>query len=181
MVKKCVGVSRSFVGLAAKCHLFLAIELSRPTVITRKCKRIKTTKSLVRRFPSCTCQSGFRSLLLLNHVCTSNRSRQPNRELFLASPCRSPFAKRPVHLRGRHSRGVQCRRTRCNAQSNGDERLRRSRSGSVFGHFASRVMFSEWLLNSGAYMHSMCAKPVGYLPRCCTRTAYSNTYVPFGK
>ena len=42
-------------------------------------------------------------------------------------------------------------------------------------------MFSEWLLNSGAYMHWMCANPVGYLPLCCTRTAYSNTYTPFGR
>ena len=42
-------------------------------------------------------------------------------------------------------------------------------------YFTSRLMFSEWLLNSGAYRHWMLAKPVGYLPRCCTRNEYSNT------
>ena len=43
------------------------------------------------------------------------------------------------------------------------------------------MMLSEWLLNSGAYMHWIFAMPVGYLPACCTRTVYSNTYVPLGK
>ena len=37
---------------------------------------------------------------------------------------------------------------------------------------------AECPLNSGAYMHSMAACPIGYSPACCTRTVYSNTYVP---
>ncbi|QEG43643.1 hypothetical protein UC8_56950 [Roseimaritima ulvae] len=40
---------------------------------------------------------------------------------------------------------------------------------------------SEWLLNSGAYMHWIVANPVWYSPRNCTRVEYSNTYVPLGR
>ncbi len=39
----------------------------------------------------------------------------------------------------------------------------------------------EWLLNSGAYRHSMLAMPVWYLPFCWMRVLYSKTYVPLGR
>jgi len=48
-------------------------------------------------------------------------------------------------------------------------------------HSTFITRLSEWLLNSGAYMHWMLAKPVWYLPLSCTRTEYSKTYVPFGR
>jgi len=48
-------------------------------------------------------------------------------------------------------------------------------------YFTSRTKLSEWLLNSGAYMHWIEAMPVWYLPLSCTRTAYSKTYVPLGR
>ncbi len=53
--------------------------------------------------------------------------------------------------------------------------------GWVFGYFTSSITLSECALNSGAYMHCTFANPVGYCPLCCTRTAYSNTYTPFGR
>ena len=40
---------------------------------------------------------------------------------------------------------------------------------------------SEWLLNSGAYMHWIDAMPVWYCPLWTTRVEYSKTYVPLGK
>jgi len=52
---------------------------------------------------------------------------------------------------------------------------------SASRYFTSSTRLSEWLLNSGAYMHWMAAKPVWYVPASCTRTAYSKTYVPLGK
>ncbi len=42
-------------------------------------------------------------------------------------------------------------------------------------HFTSIGMLSEWLLNSGAYMHWISATPLWYAPRSCTRAEYSNT------
>ena len=45
----------------------------------------------------------------------------------------------------------------------------------------SSKKLSEWLLNSGAYMHWIAAMPVWYWPLCCTRVAYSKTYVPLGR
>lgn len=57
----------------------------------------------------------------------------------------------------------------------------RGRSMPARGYFTSSTMLSEWLLNSGAYMHWIWAKPVWYLPLSCTRTEYSNTYVPLGR
>ena len=42
-------------------------------------------------------------------------------------------------------------------------------------------MLSEWLLNSGAYMHWIVAMPVWYAPLWTTRMAYSKTYVPLGR
>jgi len=48
-------------------------------------------------------------------------------------------------------------------------------------YFTSTSMLSEWLLNSGAYMHWISAMPVWYRPLSCTRTEYSNTYTPFGR
>ena len=42
-------------------------------------------------------------------------------------------------------------------------------------YFTTRLKLSEWLLNSGAYMHWMLATPVWYWPRNWTRVAYSNT------
>ena len=49
------------------------------------------------------------------------------------------------------------------------------------GYSTLTSKLSEWLLNSGAYMHWMLAKPVWYFPLSCTRTEYSKTYVPFGR
>ena len=57
----------------------------------------------------------------------------------------------------------------------------RRRAYRVTRYLTSSMTLSEWLLNSGAYMHWMSASPVGYLPLSCTRTEYSNTYVPFGR
>ena len=48
-------------------------------------------------------------------------------------------------------------------------------------YLTSSSTLPEWLLNSGAYMHWTCAMPLWYVPRCCTRTEYSKTYVPFGR
>ena len=48
-------------------------------------------------------------------------------------------------------------------------------------YFTTMGTLAEWLLNSGAYMHWMLARPDGYVPLCWTRTAYSKTYVPLGK
>ena len=42
-------------------------------------------------------------------------------------------------------------------------------------YFTSSSTLSEWLLNSGAYMHSTFAYPVVYFPFSCTRSGYSNT------
>ena len=52
-------------------------------------------------------------------------------------------------------------------------RKRRQRGTPV--HFTRSFRLSEWLLNSGAYMHWMLARPVWYSPRSCTRVEYSNT------
>jgi hypothetical protein len=51
----------------------------------------------------------------------------------------------------------------------------------LFPYFTSSITLSLCELNSGAYMHWMFASPVGYWPLCCTRTAYSKTYTPFGR
>lgn len=48
-------------------------------------------------------------------------------------------------------------------------------------YFTSNSKLSEWLLNSGAYMHWMLAMPVWYLPLSWMRVEYSNTYTPFGR
>ena len=45
----------------------------------------------------------------------------------------------------------------------------------IWGYSARRRMLSEWLLNSGAYMHSIEAYPMGYSPANCTLTGYSKT------
>lgn len=49
------------------------------------------------------------------------------------------------------------------------------RGGLLEGHFTTNLKLSLWLLNSGAYMHSMLAMPVWYSPRSWTRVEYSNT------
>ena len=45
----------------------------------------------------------------------------------------------------------------------------------IWVYSARRRMLSEWLLNSGAYMHSIEAYPMGYSPANCTLTGYSKT------
>ena len=42
-------------------------------------------------------------------------------------------------------------------------------------HFTFSGKLWLWLLNSGAYMHWICAMPVWYSPRSWTRVEYSNT------
>jgi hypothetical protein len=42
-------------------------------------------------------------------------------------------------------------------------------------HLTISGRLSEWLLNSGAYMHWISATPVWYSPRSCTRVEYSKT------
>ena len=54
------------------------------------------------------------------------------------------------------------------------------RSGSCVLRFCRRYFttigrLSEWLLNSGAYMHWIEAMPLWYLPRSWTRDEYSKT------
>ena len=49
------------------------------------------------------------------------------------------------------------------------------------GYWTTSGMLSEWLLNSGAYMHWIVAMPVWYSPLWTTRVAYSKTYVPLGR
>ena len=59
----------------------------------------------------------------------------------------------------------------------------RGRTHSCSGppHSTVSVRLSEWLLNSGAYMHWISAMPVWYAPLCWTRTEYSKTYTPLGR
>jgi len=42
-------------------------------------------------------------------------------------------------------------------------------------HLRASRKLSEWLLNSGAYMHWISAMPVWYSPLCTTRVEYSKT------
>ena len=39
---------------------------------------------------------------------------------------------------------------------------------------------SEWLANSGAYIHCIVVIPFEKSPLCVTLSGYSNTYVPLG-
>ena len=89
---------------------------------------------------------------------------------------------RAIGTRGEQRRGIVLPRHEESQGRIANPSYRKAGSCSCANpYFTSSTKLSEWLPNSGAYMHSTEAMPVWYRPRCTTRVEYSKTYVPLGR